>query len=92
MGYQNPELDDLVIMRANGIPTYHFGVVVDDADMEITHVIRGDDHLNNTARQVHIIAALGFDRPNYAHLPMILGEDGARLSKRHGAVNVLEYR
>jgi len=90
--YDNAELDDLVIMRANGIPTYHFGVVVDDADMEITHVIRGDDHLNNTARQVHIIAALGFDRPNYAHLPMILGEDGARLSKRHGAVNVLEYR
>ena len=90
--YDNAELDDLVIMRANGIPTYHFGVVVDDADMEITHVIRGDDHLNNTARQVHIVSALGFDRPAYAHLPMILGEDGARLSKRHGAVNVLEYR
>jgi len=90
--YANADLDDLVIMRADGTPTYHFSVVVDDADMDITHVIRGDDHLNNTARQVHIIAALGFDRPAYAHLPMILGEDGARLSKRHGAVNVLDYR
>lgn len=90
--YANAELDDLVIMRADDTPTYHFSVVVDDADMDITHVIRGDDHLNNTARQVHLIAALGFERPAYAHLPMILGEDGARLSKRHGAVNVLEYR
>ncbi|MAF84334.1 MAG: glutamate--tRNA ligase [Chromatiales bacterium] len=90
--YANSEIDDLVIMRGDGTPTYHFSVVVDDADMAITHVIRGDDHLNNTARQVHIIAALGFERPAYAHLPMILGEDGARLSKRHGAVNVLEYR
>jgi len=90
--YANADLDDLVIMRANGTPTFHFSVVVDDADMDITHVIRGDDHLNNTARQVHIIAALGFERPAYGHLPMILGEDGARLSKRHGAVNVLEYR
>jgi glutamyl-tRNA synthetase len=90
--YANSELDDLVIMRADGSPTYHFSVVVDDADMGITHVIRGDDHLNNTPRQINIIEALGFDRPAYAHLPMILGEDGARLSKRHGAVNVLEYR
>ena len=90
--YPNAELDDLIIMRSDGTPTYHFTVVADDADMRITHVIRGDDHLNNTARQVHIIAALGFERPAYAHLPMILGEDGARLSKRHGAVNVLEYR
>ncbi len=90
--YANADLDDLVIMRGDGSPTYHFSVVVDDADMQITHVIRGDDHLNNTARQVHIIAALGHKRPAYAHLPMILGEDGARLSKRHGAVNVLEYR
>lgn len=90
--YQNADLDDLVILRGDGSPTYHFSVVVDDADMQITHVIRGDDHLNNTARQVHIIAALGHERPAYAHLPMILGEDGARLSKRHGAVNVLEYR
>jgi glutamyl-tRNA synthetase len=90
--FENSELDDLVIMRANGTPTFHFGVVVDDADMGITHVIRGDDHLNNTPRHINIIEALGFDRPEYAHLPMILGEDGARLSKRHGAVNVLEYR
>jgi len=90
--YANDMLDDLVIMRSDGSPTYHFSVVVDDADMGITHVIRGDDHLNNTARQIHIIDALGFDRPDYAHLPMILGEDGSRLSKRHGAVNVLEYR
>jgi len=90
--YANADLDDLVILRGDGSPTYHFSVVVDDADMQITHVIRGDDHLNNTARQVHIIAALGHERPAYAHLPMILGEDGARLSKRHGAVNVLEYR
>jgi glutamyl-tRNA synthetase len=89
---QNEMLDDLVIMRPDGVPTFHFGVVVDDADMGITHVIRGDDHLNNTARHIHIINALGFECPAYAHLPMILGEDGARLSKRHGAVNVLEYR
>ncbi|MEE4185878.1 MAG: glutamate--tRNA ligase [Gammaproteobacteria bacterium] len=90
--YDNAMLDDLVIMRADGTPTFHFGVVVDDADMAITHVIRGDDHLNNTARHVHMIDALGFARPVFAHLPMILGEDGARLSKRHGAVNVLDYR
>jgi len=89
--FANEELDDLVIMRANGTPTYHFSVIVDDADMEITHVIRGDDHLNNTPRHINMIEALGFSRPAYAHLPMILGEDGARLSKRHGAVNVLEY-
>jgi len=90
--YENEMLDDLVIMRPDGSPTFHFGVVIDDADMGVTHVIRGDDHLNNTARHVHMIEALGFDRPAYAHLPMILGEDGGRLSKRHGAVNVLEYR
>ncbi len=90
--YANADLDDLVIMRADGSPTYHFSVVIDDADMQITHVIRGDDHLNNTPRQINIIEALGFERPEYAHLPMILGEDGARLSKRHGAVNILEYR
>jgi len=87
--FSNSELDDLVIVRADGMPTYHFSVVVDDADMDITHVIRGDDHLNNTPRQINIIEALGFERPAYAHVPMILGEDGARLSKRHGAVNVL---
>ncbi|TDJ45264.1 MAG: glutamate--tRNA ligase [Gammaproteobacteria bacterium] len=90
--YANAELDDLVIMRADGSPTYHFSVVIDDADMQITHVIRGDDHLNNTPRQINLIEALGFGRPEYAHLPMILGEDGTRLSKRHGAVNILEYR
>lgn len=90
--YDNAQLDDLVIVRPDGTPTFHFGVVIDDADMGITHVIRGDDHLNNTARHVHIMAALDVERPVFAHLPMILGEDGARLSKRHGAVNVLEYR
>jgi glutamyl-tRNA synthetase len=90
--FDNAMLDDLVIMRPDGTPTFHFGVVVDDADMAITHVIRGDDHLNNTARHVHMMDALGFTRPVFAHLPMILGEDGARLSKRHGAVNVLDYR
>jgi glutamyl-tRNA synthetase len=90
--FANADLDDLVIMRPDGVPTFHFGVVVDDADMGITHVIRGDDHLNNTPRQMHILAALGQPIPAYAHLPMILGPDGAKLSKRHGAVNVLEYR
>jgi glutamyl-tRNA synthetase len=90
--FQNSELDDLIIMRSDGSPTFHFGVVVDDGDMGITHVIRGDDHLNNTPRQMHMIDALGFARPAYGHLPMILGPDGAKLSKRHGAVNVLEYR
>ncbi len=90
--YDNAMLDDLVIVRPDGTPTFHFCVVIDDADMGITHVIRGDDHLNNTARHVHMMAALGFERPVFAHLPMILGEDGSRLSKRHGSVNVLEYR
>ncbi|MCB1597854.1 MAG: glutamate--tRNA ligase, partial [Gammaproteobacteria bacterium] len=90
--FQNSELDDLIIMRSDGSPTFHFGVVVDDGDTGITHVIRGDDHLNNTPRQMHLIDALGFARPAYGHLPMILGPDGAKLSKRHGAVNVLEYR
>jgi glutamyl-tRNA synthetase len=90
--FQNAELDDLIIMRSDGTPTFHFGVVVDDGDTQITHVIRGDDHLNNTPRQMHILDALGFARPVYGHLPMILGPDGAKLSKRHGAVNVLEYR
>ncbi len=90
--FDNSGLDDLIIMRADETPTYHFGVVIDDSDSEITHVIRGDDHLNNTPRQINIIEALGLTRPQYAHVPMILGEDGSRLSKRHGAVNVLEYR
>ncbi len=90
--FQNAELDDLIMVRSDGTPTFHFGVVVDDGDMGITHVIRGDDHLNNTPRQMHMIQALGYPVPAYGHLPMILGSDGAKLSKRHGAVNVLEYR
>ena len=90
--FHNKELDDLVIMRSDGTPTYNFSVVVDDWDMGITHVIRGDDHLNNVPRQLNMLAALGVDRPAYAHLPMILGPDGAKLSKRHGAVDVREYR
>jgi len=88
----NEELDDLVIMRGDGMPTYNFAVVVDDTDMEITHVIRGDDHINNTPRQINIFKALDYPLPTFAHVPMILGDDGARLSKRHGAVSVLEYR
>ncbi len=88
----NSELDDLVIQRGDGIPTYNFGVVVDDWDMGITHVIRGDDHVNNTPRQINILNALGAPVPIYAHVPMILGHDGERLSKRHGAVSVLQYR
>jgi glutamyl-tRNA synthetase len=88
---QNGELDDLVIMRADGVPTYNFGVVVDDIDMKITHVIRGDDHVNNTPRQIHIFRALGAALPRFAHVPMILGSDGERLSKRHGAVSVMQY-
>jgi glutamyl-tRNA synthetase len=87
----NSELDDLVILRADGVPTYNFGVVVDDWDMGITHVIRGDDHVNNTPRQINILLALGAPLPSYAHVPMILGHDGERLSKRHGAVSVLQY-
>lgn len=87
----NAELDDLVIMRADGIPTYNFGVVIDDIDMEITHVVRGDDHVNNTPRQINIYKALGASLPLFAHLPMILGADGERLSKRHGAVSVMQY-
>jgi glutamyl-tRNA synthetase len=90
--FQNAELDDLVIARSDGTPTYNFCVVVDDMDMEITHVIRGDDHLNNTPRQMNMLLALGRKPPIYAHLPMILGSDGAKLSKRHGAVSVLQYR
>ena len=88
---QNAELDDLIIARTDGSPTYNLTVVVDDMDMEITHVIRGDDHLNNTPRQINILEALGVKPPVYAHVPMILGEDGKRLSKRHGAVSVMQY-
>ena len=90
--FQNVELDDLIIARSDGTPTYNFCVVVDDMDMQISHVIRGDDHLNNTPRQLNMLLALGARPPVYAHLPMILGSDGAKLSKRHGAVSVLEYR
>src|SRR3984957_13129143 len=90
--FQNSELDDLIIARSDGTPTYNFCVVVDDMDMQITHVIRGDDHLNNTPRQLNMLLALGQRPPVYAHLPMILGADGAKLSKRHGAVSVLDYR
>jgi len=89
---QNSELDDLIIARSDGSPTYNFTVMVDDMDMNITHVIRGDDHLNNTPRQMNMLKALGFTPPVYAHVPMILGPDGARLSKRHGAVSVMQYR
>ena len=88
----NDELDDLVIARPDGSPTYNFSVVVDDIDMSITHVIRGDDHVNNTPRQVNVFRALGAELPVFAHVPMIIGTDGQRLSKRHGAVSVLQYR
>ena len=90
--FRNEELDDLIIRRSDGSPTYNLTVVVDDLDMEITDVIRGDDHVNNTPRQINILKALGKEPPRYAHVPMILGDDGSRLSKRHGAVNVMEYR
>ncbi len=90
--FQNAELDDLIIERSDGNPTYNFCVVVDDYDMKITHVIRGDDHLNNTPRQMNMLRAMGVEPPVYAHLPMILGPDGTKLSKRHGAVSVLHYR
>jgi glutamyl-tRNA synthetase len=87
----NAELDDLVIVRSDGVPTYNFGVVVDDFDMGISHVIRGDDHVNNTPRQINLIRALGAEVPVYAHLPTVLGDDGHKLSKRHGAVSVMQY-
>ena len=89
--FSNAELDDLIIARADGTPTYNFCVVVDDWDMQITHVIRGDDHVNNTPRQINILKALGATVPQYAHLSMILGDDGTKLSKRHGAVSVMQY-
>lgn len=90
--FDNSELDDLIIARGDGSPTYNLTVVVDDMDMHITDVIRGDDHLNNTPRQINILKALGAEPPRYAHVPMILGADGKRLSKRHGAVSVMQYR
>jgi glutamyl-tRNA synthetase len=90
--FDSAELDDLIIARSDGTPTYNFCVVVDDYDMRVTHVIRGDDHINNTPRQINMLRALGVEPPLYAHVPMILGPDGAKLSKRHGAVSVLQYR
>lgn len=90
--FKNSELDDLIIARSDGTPTYNFTVVVDDMDMKISHVIRGDDHLNNTPRQMNILKALGCTPPRYAHVAMILGADGQKLSKRHGAVSVMQYR
>ena len=87
----NNELDDLIIARSDGTPTYNLTVVVDDMEMQITHVVRGDDHVNNTPRQINILKALGAECPEYAHLPMILGDDGKRLSKRHGAVGIMQY-
>ncbi|AZR82090.1 glutamate--tRNA ligase [Thiomicrospira sp. S5] len=88
----NKELDDLIIARSDGTPTYNLTVVVDDWDMGMTHVIRGDDHVNNTPRQINLYKALGAEVPKFAHIPMVLGEDGSRLSKRHGAVSVLQYK
>lgn len=90
--FDNTVLDDLIILRSNGYPTYNFSVVVDDASMSITHVIRGDDHLTNTPRQIPMFQALGFDVPKFGHLPMIMGPDKTRLSKRHGATSILAYR
>ncbi len=89
---RNAEMDDMIILRSDGTPTYLHAVVVDDHDMEITHVIRGDDHLTNTFRQIQIYDGMGWERPRFAHMPLIHGEDGAKLSKRHGAVNLLDYR
>ena len=88
----NEELDDLILIRANGLPTYNFASVVDDLDMDITHIIRGDDHINNTPRQINIIQSLGKRLPFFGHLPMIHGPDGQKLSKRHGADSILEFR
>ena len=90
--WANEELDDLVLIRSDGFPTYNFAVVVDDIDMGISDVIRGDDHVNNTPRQINIYHALGASVPEFAHLPMILGPDGQKLTKRHGAVSVMQYR
>lgn len=89
---ENQELDDLILVRSDGHPTYNFAVVIDDWDMDITHVIRGDDHINNTPRQINLYKALNAPIPEFAHLPMILGDDGKRLSKRHGAVSVMEFK
>jgi glutamyl-tRNA synthetase len=90
--FRNTELDDIILLRSDGTPTYNLGVVVDDALMRITHIIRGEDHLSNTPKQIQIYRALGFDEPKFAHIPLILGTDRARLSKRHGATSVMAYR
>jgi len=90
--FQNQEIDDLILMRSDGSPTYNLAVVIDDADMEITHVIRGSDHLNNTPRQIQLYQALGLTVPQFAHIPLIHGADGAKMSKRHGAVAITDYR
>lgn len=90
--FENIQLDDLIVLRSDGFPTYNFSVVVDDTSMGITHVIRGDDHLNNTPRQIQLYQALGYEPPRFAHLPMISGHDRTRLSKRHGATSVLAYK
>jgi len=92
VAFQNSQLDDLIIARSDGSPTYNFTVIVDDLDMDVTHVIRGDDHLNNTPRQMNMFRVMGADMPAFAHLPMILGADGAKLSKRHGAVDIRDYQ
>lgn len=92
IGFQNRDIDDWVIMRADGSPTYNFSVVIDDSDQRITHILRGDDHINNTPKQILLYQALGLAVPNFAHLPMILGPDRTKLSKRHGAASTLEYR
>src|SRR5512137_2732890 len=92
ISFSNEELDDLIIQRSDGTPTYNFTVVIDDASMTITHVIRGDDHINNTPRQILLYEALGYPVPKFAHVPMILGADKSRLSKRHGATSVIAYR
>ena len=89
---ENAELDDLILLRSDEMPTYNFTVVIDDATMNMTHVIRGDDHVNNTPRQVKIYEALGFELPLFAHVPMILGPDKTKLSKRHGATSVIAYQ
>jgi glutamyl-tRNA synthetase len=90
--FDNAELDDLIIFRSDGVPTYNFATVLDDSDFGITHVVRGDDHLPNTPRQMQIFFALGLNPPEYAHLPMVMGPDGQKLSKRHGATSVFAYR
>lgn len=90
--FQNSQLDDFIIQRSDGSPTYNFCVVIDDLDMGITHVIRGDDHVNNTPKQIHLYRAFGAQEPHFCHVSMILGDDGTKLSKRHGAVSVMQYR